>query len=121
MMNEHVTLVRHNGALKRVYGRLGEMQERYRRLGSLDGGGWANASLLFANQLGNMLELGQVVTLGALQRDESRGAHYKPDFPTRDDDKWLKTTVAAWSPDGPALTYEDVDVSLVKPVARKYD
>ena len=68
-----------------------------------------------------MLELGRVVTWGALRRDESRGAHFKPDFPRRDDASWLKTTLATWTPDGPVLTYEDVDVSLLKPVARKYD
>jgi succinate dehydrogenase / fumarate reductase flavoprotein subunit len=121
MMNEHVTLVRYNSALEKVYGRLGEMMDRFKRLGSLDGSGWANPSLLFANQLWNMLELGRVVTLGALRRDESRGAHYKPEFPQRDDEKWLRTTLATWSPDGPVLAYADVDVSLIQPVARKYD
>jgi succinate dehydrogenase / fumarate reductase flavoprotein subunit len=121
MMNEHVTLVRYNGALTRVLQRLGEMMERFQRLGNLDGSGWANQSLLFANQLWNMLELGRVVALGALKRDESRGAHYKPDFPTRNDEEWLKSTIATHGPDGPVLGYADVDVSLVRPVARKYD
>jgi succinate dehydrogenase / fumarate reductase flavoprotein subunit len=68
-----------------------------------------------------MMELGRVVTLGALRRDESRGAHFKPEFPKRDDERWLKTTLATWTPSGPVLSYEDVDVSLVPPVARKYD
>jgi succinate dehydrogenase / fumarate reductase flavoprotein subunit len=121
MMNEHVTLVRHNAALREVLDRLGEMRERFQRLGSVDGSGWANQSLLFANQLENMLELGRVVTLGALKRDESRGAHYKPEFPVRNDEKWLKTTIATHGPEGPVLAYADVDVSLVRPVARKYD
>ncbi len=121
MMNEHVTIVRRNPELEKVYARLGEIRERFSRLGNLDGGAWANQTLLFVNQLWNMIELGRIVTLGALRRDESRGAHYKPDFPQRDDEKWLKTTLAAWSPDGPVLSYGDIDVSLVKPVARKYD
>jgi len=121
VMNEHVTLVRFNPALRAVEERLAEMTERYGRLGNLDGSAWANASLLFANQLGNMLALGRVVTRGALLRDESRGAHFKPDFPQRNDEKWLKTTIAEHSPDGPVLSFADVDVSLVKPVARKYD
>jgi succinate dehydrogenase / fumarate reductase flavoprotein subunit len=121
MMNEHVTIVRHNPAMEKVFGRLQEMSQRFARLGILDAGGWANPSLLFANQLWHMIELGKLVTLGAIRRDESRGAHYKPEFPQRDDDTWLKTTIADWTPDGPALSYEPVDVSLVKPVARKYD
>jgi len=121
MMNEHVTIVRHNASMQKVYEKLGEMSGRFARLGVPDQGGWANQSLLFANQLWNMIELGKVVTLGAIRRDESRGAHYKPEFPQRDDEKWLKTTVATWSADGPVLSYEPVDISLVKPVARKYD
>src|SRR5207249_9026781 len=89
--------------------------------GTWTAGGWANPSLLFANQLWNMLELGRAVTRGALRRDESRGAHFRPASPRRDDASWLKTTLATWTPDGPVLTYEDVDVSLLKPVPRKYD
>ena len=51
-----------------------------------------------------MLELAHVITAGALARNESRGAHYKPEFPERDDANWLKTTLAAYTPDGPKLT-----------------
>ena len=68
-----------------------------------------------------MLELARVITLGALRRDESRGAHYKPDFPERDDANWLKTTKARWSSDGPEFSYDTVDTSLIKPRPRKYD
>jgi succinate dehydrogenase / fumarate reductase flavoprotein subunit len=75
----------------------------------------------FANQLWNMLELARLITVAAEARNESRGAHYKPEFPERDDENWLKTTIAEYSPDGPKLSYEPVDTSLVRPVARKYD
>jgi succinate dehydrogenase / fumarate reductase flavoprotein subunit len=67
-----------------------------------------------------MLELARVITLGALQRDESRGAHYKPEFPDRNDAQWLKTTLATWTSDGPRFTYAPVDTSLLTPEARKY-
>ncbi len=67
-----------------------------------------------------MLELARVITLGALRRDESRGAHYKPDFPERNDAQWLKTTLATWTPNGPELRYTPVDVSLLTPELRKY-
>jgi hypothetical protein len=67
-----------------------------------------------------MLLLAEIMTKGALQRDESRGAHYKPDFPERDDANFLKTTVAEYTPDGPAIRYESVDISQVTPRARKY-
>src|SRR5437867_3652288 len=58
---------------------------------------------------------------GALRRDESRGAHYKPEFPNRDDARWLRTTKARWTSDGPQFSYEPVDVSLIPPRPRKYD
>jgi succinate dehydrogenase / fumarate reductase flavoprotein subunit len=67
-----------------------------------------------------MLILARVITLGALARDESRGAHYKPKFPEREDRNWLKTTRAKWS-GRIQVSYEPVDVSLIPPRARRYD
>jgi hypothetical protein len=67
-----------------------------------------------------MLQLARVITLGALNRNESRGAHYKPDFPERDDENFLKTTIAEFSGEGPVFSWEAVDVSLVKPRKRDY-
>jgi len=67
-----------------------------------------------------MLQLARVITLGALNRNESRGAHYKPDFPDRDDENFLKTTIAEYSDEAPILSYEAVDVSLVEPRKRDY-
>ncbi len=77
-------------------------------------------ALPHARHLQNMLELGRVITLGALNRNESRGAHYKPEFPNRDDEQFLKTTIAEHSGEGPVLSYEPVDVSLIKPRKRDY-
>lgn len=119
-MVENVTIVRFNDKLKATDEKLQELQERWHKLNVLDTQMWVNQSLAFVNQLWNMLELARVITLGALARDESRGAHYKPDFPERDDENWLKTTIAEHTPDGPKLSYLPVDTSLAKPVARKY-
>ena len=60
--------------------------------------------------------------LGALLRDESRGAHYKPDFPDRNDEKFLKTTKASFTglPEGPKFEYEEVDTQFIKPRPRSY-
>src|SRR5216683_2124054 len=82
---------------------------------------WSNQTLNFARELENMIILARVVTLGALARNESRGAHYKPDFPERDDANWLKTTRAKWVNGDIQLTYEPVDISLIKPRPRRYD
>ena len=121
VMLENVTIVRHNNKLRETDAKLQELTERWSRAGVLDHGAWANAPLSFLNQLWNMLHLARVVTLGALARDESRGAHYKPEFPKRDDTNWLKTTVASHAAAGPRLRYEPVDVTLCAPVERKYD
>ena len=121
VMLENVTIVRHNNDLRATDAKLLELTERWGRASVLDHGEWANAPLSFLNQLWNMLHLARVVTLGALAREESRGAHYKPEFPRRDDANWMKTTVASFAPDAPRFRYDPVDVSLCAPVERKYD
>jgi succinate dehydrogenase / fumarate reductase flavoprotein subunit len=120
-MLDHVTIVRFNDKLRATDARVLDLRERWKQAAALDRTPWANAPLAFLNQLDNMLELARVVVLGALARDESRGSHYKPEFPKRDDARWLKTTVATWTPDGPAFRYDPVDTSLLSPVERKYD
>ena len=120
-MLEDVTIVRDNAKLDRADQHLQELKERWSRASVLDHAPWANAPLSFLNQLWNMLELARVVTQGARRRDESRGAHFKPEFPRRDDAGWLKTTVAMHSVNGPQFRYDPVDVSLVRPIERKYD
>jgi succinate dehydrogenase / fumarate reductase flavoprotein subunit len=120
-MLENVTIVRSNDKLRETDAKLQELQDRWKRASVLDGGTWANGPLSYLNQLSNMLHLARVVTIGALQRDESRGAHFKPEFPKRDDEKWLKTTVASFAADGPRFRYDPVDVSMYSPVERKYD
>ena len=84
---------------------------------------WANTSFAFARQLKNMLELARTITLGAMLRDESRGAHYKPDFPERNDERFLRTSKASFtgSPEGPKIEYEEVDTQHIKPRPRRYD
>ncbi|MBX5437583.1 MAG: succinate dehydrogenase flavoprotein subunit [Alicyclobacillaceae bacterium] len=119
-MTDNVTVVRYNDRLKKTDEKIQELMERYKRIGVVDKSRWENQMAPFTRQLWNMLELARVITIGALLRNESRGAHYKPEFPERDDENFLKTTKARWTPDGPAIEYEDVDVSLIKPRLRNY-
>ncbi len=121
VMTENVTVVRYNDRLKKTDEKIVELMERYKNIGMADRSGWQNQMAPYTRQLWNMLELARVITNGALLRDESRGAHYKPDFPTRNDEKFLKTTIADWTPNGPAMSYQDVDVSLIRPRERRYD
>ena len=87
-------------------------------MGVLDTGYRANHEVIFMRQLYNMLQLARVITQGAFRRNESRGAHFKPEFPLRDDNQWLKTTKALYTENGPEFSYEDVDVSLMQPRSR---
>jgi succinate dehydrogenase / fumarate reductase flavoprotein subunit len=123
LMNTYVTVERHNKELQMVDETLVKMIDRWQRCSVLDTGKHANQALMFTRQLWNMLLLARVITVGALGRDESRGSHFKPEFPTRDDENFLKTTIAKYDAaahHGPKISYEDVDISLVKPVLRDY-
>jgi succinate dehydrogenase flavoprotein subunit len=119
-MTDNVTVVRYNDRLAATDKKLLELIDRYRRISINDSNLWATMALPHARHLSNMLELARVITLGALNRNESRGAHYKPDFPNRDDANWLKTTIAEYSGEGPVFSYEAVDVSLIQPRKRDY-
>lgn len=119
-MTDNVTVVRYNDRLKATDDKILELQDRMKRISINDSNLWATQAVPHARQLQNMLELARVITLGALNRDESRGAHYKPDFPDRDDDKFLKTTIAEYSAESPVFSYEAVDTSLVEPRKRDY-
>lgn len=121
VMSENVTVVRYNKNLKATDDKLLELKDRWGRIGLNDRGKWANQEVMFVRQFWNMLELARAVTIGALNRDESRGAHYKPEFPERDDQNWMKTTLAHWTSDGPRFGFEPVDASLIKPRPRRYD
>jgi succinate dehydrogenase / fumarate reductase flavoprotein subunit len=119
-MTDNVTVVRYNDKLKATDEKLLELLNRYKNISINDSNLWATQALPHARQLKNMLELARVITLGALARDESRGAHYKPDFPERDDEKFMKTTIAEFSGEAPVFSYEPVDISLIEPRKRDY-
>lgn len=121
-MVRYVTVRRNNRDLQKTLEKIKELKERYKHISLADHSQFANQTYAFANQFGPMLELAEVITLGALLRDEFRGAHFKPDFPERDDQNWLKTTMAAYSAEstGPRIYYEEVDLRHLKPIKRDY-
>jgi succinate dehydrogenase / fumarate reductase flavoprotein subunit len=122
-MTEHATVTRHNKGLEIADAKLVELLERYKKVNLSDKSQWANTSFAFGRQLYNMLELARVIVKGAHMRDESRGAHYKPDFPERNDEKFLKTTMANFAGTGqaPKLSFQEVDIQFIKPRPRRYD
>lgn len=122
LMTKNVTVVRDNEDLTYTLNQLEEISERYKNIGIQDASSWGNTSAPFIRQLGGMIDLAKVITKGALNRNESRGSHFKPEFPDRNDADWLKTTLASYNPktNSPDLSYEDVDISLIKPRKRDY-
>lgn len=136
------TIERHNPTLDKVLAKVEEIAERSKRIGVTDSvTGKMNQGAQFVRHLQNMIVLARVIAQGARNRDESRGAHFKPEFPQRDDASWMRTTLALHqgssngTPDSvkyvraldydlcgkPVHVTDDVDISLVKPRARKYD
>jgi succinate dehydrogenase / fumarate reductase flavoprotein subunit len=122
-MTQYATVIRYNNGLQKADEKIVELLDRYKNVNLSDKSQWANTSFAFARQLKNMLELARVVAQGARLRDESRGAHYKPDFPERNDEQFLKTTKASFtgSPEGPRFAYEAVDTQFIQPRRRSYD
>jgi succinate dehydrogenase / fumarate reductase flavoprotein subunit len=120
-MTKHATVIRYNKGLEEADKKIVELLDRYKKVNLADRSQWANTSFAFARQLYNMLELSRVVVQGAILRDESRGAHYKPDFPERNDELFLKTTKANYTATGPRFEYEAVDTQFIKPRPRRYD
>ena len=93
-MTNNMTVVRYNEQLEETIEKIKELKERYKNININDTSRWNNQGASFTRQLWNMLELAEAMTKGALLRNESRGAHYKPEFPERDDENFLKTTNA---------------------------
>jgi succinate dehydrogenase / fumarate reductase flavoprotein subunit len=120
-MTKHATIIRYNSGLDEADAKIVELQQRFRNINLSDKSQWANTSFAFARQLYNMLELARVIVQGARLRDESRGAHYKPDFPERNDEKFLKTTKASFRNDAPHFEFAEVDIQYIKPRPRRYD
>jgi len=121
-MTDNVTVVRENDRLLKTDEKIQELLERWENISLTDTSRWSNQGVMFTRQLKNMLHLARVITIGAYNRDESRGAHYKPEFPDRNDEEWLKTTIASFNEEknAPDFSYEEVDTSLIKPRERDY-
>ncbi|TCI23479.1 succinate dehydrogenase flavoprotein subunit [Exiguobacterium sp. SL-9] len=120
LMTDNVTVVRYNDKLEATDLKLRELRERFNNISATDTARWSNQGASFIRQLDHMLDLARVITLGALKRDESRGAHYKPDFPERDDERFMKTTMARYNEGEVDISFEEIDVSLIPPRKRDY-
>lgn len=145
VMTKTATVVRYNKDLKEAYSTVCELQARAEKCSLSDTGNWTNQNVVFTKALRDMFPLARTILKGALQRDECRGAHYKPEFEMpgldpkaspaerralaeqwidRFDEntkKWCKSTIAVLGADGePQITYEEVDTTLITPRPRLY-
>jgi succinate dehydrogenase / fumarate reductase flavoprotein subunit len=121
VMMERVSVFRTRDGLLEALAKIRQLKERYKQVSLEDKGNCFNRDLLDAFELGNMLDLAEVITMGALHRQESRGAHSREDFPERDDEKWLVHTMARYVPDEePELIYKPVTITRFQPQERKY-
>jgi succinate dehydrogenase / fumarate reductase flavoprotein subunit len=120
MMDRDAGVFRTNEELCRGLGIVREVRERSKNAPVQDKGALYNSNLFHALELENLLDLAEVTIVGALAREESRGAHARRDFQTRNDEAWLKHTLAWYTGGAPRLDHKDVTLNTWKPVERKY-
>ncbi|MBN2447974.1 MAG: succinate dehydrogenase flavoprotein subunit, partial [Phycisphaerae bacterium] len=135
-MREHVFVERDNRGLDKALAALGELKQRAANVALDDRRSWANQSLSWARQVQDMIVLAEVIAKSARMRDECRGSHYKAEFELKipegkfegapeydeykqkwkaNNDKWLKHTFAMHTPNGPEISYGEVDISVLPP------
>jgi len=121
-MTAACTVVRGEARLKQCLGKLAELKDRYSRLKLADAATWTNQSMSYTRAMGDMLLIAEAIAKGALERRESRGAHYREDYTERDDANFMKTTRAVYDPASRTTTVDfvPIDASLIKPTARTY-
>ena len=120
VMDEHVSVFRTEGGMQVALDKVRELKERFKHVQITDRGKVFNTELLTTWELGNLIELAEVTTECALARKESRGAHARDDYPKRDDEKWMKHTLAWVREDGIRLSYKPVVVTKFQPKERVY-
>jgi succinate dehydrogenase / fumarate reductase flavoprotein subunit len=114
-------VVRREDGLRKLQDILAGLHDRYTRVAVTDKGKVFNTELMEAVELGFLLDISDTLVAAALARDESRGAHYREDHPLRDDDHWLRHSLAYPAPDHEVrLEYKDVKMGPYIPMERKY-
>jgi succinate dehydrogenase / fumarate reductase flavoprotein subunit len=120
VMMDDCSVFRTEETLKRAAGCVRELRERYRRVRVQDGGSVFNTDLMEVREVGYLLDCAEVTVAAALARQESRGAHFREDFPERNDADWLKHSLAFAVEGGPALRYKSVTLTRFEPKPRTY-
>jgi succinate dehydrogenase / fumarate reductase flavoprotein subunit len=119
-MNEKVQVFRTEEQLKSGLDDIKALKKRYANVGVESKGKVFNTDLLFYIELGYMLDAAEMVCASAIERKESRGAHYRTDYPKRDDENWLHHIVCTYADSGPQLSKAPVTITRWTPEERKY-
>ncbi len=116
------TVVKSGPRLEQALRKVEELRERFSRVALADSATWTNQSFSHTRAVGDMLVLAESIVMAGIERKESRGAHYRTDFPTRDDDRFMKTMVAKFDAASKRCRIEllPIDASLIQPRARTY-
>ncbi|MEW6410317.1 MAG: FAD-dependent oxidoreductase [Nitrospirota bacterium] len=120
IMDEKVGIFREESILKEALEGIKRLQERFKKISLSYKGKKVNFELYWALELKGSLDVAEIVIAGAIARRESRGSHFRTDYPTRDDNNFLKHTIATYTKDGPELSYKDVTLGYLEPKERRY-
>ena len=120
VMEQYVGIYRKEADLLEGLKRVRALRGRFEKVHVVDQSKVYNLNLTDALETGHLLELAEVIVVGAYARTESRGAHSRRDYPKRDDAKWMKHTIALRSADGPQLSYAPVNYTRWEPKERVY-
>jgi len=120
IMTDEVNVFRAEDGLERALEVIDEAKRRYEDVDIEDTSKTFNTDLIQALELRSIIDCAEAITVGALERTESRGAHWRYEHQERDDENWLKHTYVHHTEDGPEVEYEDVEIKEYKPKARSY-
>ena len=119
-MNSNLAVYRHQAGMEEALHELKNLKERYAHVPVDNKGATFNTDLIFALELGFMLDCAETITVSALERRDSRGAQARTDFPDRDDESWMKHIVTSQGAEGPEISYLPVSITQWTPEERKY-
>ena len=119
-MAKFCAVFRHQEDLQKAVSAIEALEERYQHVSIQNRGPRFNTDLLEALELESLLGLARAILVSAVARKESRGAHFREDFPERDDESWLKHTLVQKTDDTPRIFYKPVTITRFQPKARVY-
>jgi len=119
-MTQHCGVFRTNESMRQGLQDLQQLQQQYSQIYLDDKGSCWNTELVEALELQSLMVVGQIILTSACNRLESRGAHFREDYPQRDDGNFLKHTMAYYSPAGLEIQYRAVTLTMFEPQERKY-